>query len=310
MSGSDSTTPLPADDQQPPNSGAQIQGDQYNLGDIDGKAVAVGPHAQAIYNVIQQPAPPPKPQLPYEPETILIPAGPFLMGADEHSPFEAPAHQVELPAFRIGKFPVTNAQYAQFISQTGRNANKELLWDGNQPAPAQDKLPVQGVTWYDALAYCEWLSEATGRTYTLPNEAQWEKAARGNDGYLYPWGNQWEPDRCNHDPTCVTAVDDFPPQTPLGCYDLVGNLREWTTTLWGNAVGQPDPRYQPPWAADNRDSLQAPATTRRIFRGGHGRDHGDYRCSRRGSYLPQRHGPSGQRHGFRIIQIIPPEEAP
>ena len=244
-----------------------------------------------------------KPKLSYEPDTVLIPAGQFIMGSDEHDPAEAPQHVVELPAYRIGRFPVTNEEFAHFIWQTGRVAAKELLWDGNQPPPDQLLHPVLGVTWFEALAYCQWLSQATGRDYSLPSEAQWEKAARGTDGRFYPWGNDWQEDRCNHDPDLVTAVNAFPPQSAYGCYDMVGNAREWTTTLWGTTSREPDTRYRYPWQADIHDSLQAPATTRRIFRGGRSSDLTDYRCSKRGSYLPERSGPRRNRHGLRVMQL-------
>ncbi len=247
---------------------------------------------------------PEKPRLSHEPETVLIPAGTFLMGsAEEDSPYT-----IDLPIFRMGIYPITNDQYTQFLWKTGRVANKEMLWDGNKPSADRLRHPVMGVTWYDAMDYCRWLCEETGRDYTLPSEAQWEKGARGTDGRFYPWGNDWEPDRCNRELDTVTAVSTYPPQTPYGCYDMVGNLREWTTTLWGNSPQQPDPRYHPPWQADSRDDLTAPATTRRIFRGGHGNTADHYRCRQRSSYLPDRPGPRRQRHGFRVIQKVKEEQ--
>ena len=248
---------------------------------------------------------PPAPRLPYEPECVLIPAGPFLMGCDA-DPLAAPRHTVDLPAYWIGVYPVTNAQYAHFIWKTKRVAGKELLWLGNTPAPGQERRPVAGVSWCDALAYCDWLSAQTGRRYALPSEAQWEKAARGADGRLYPWGDAWDPDRCNSDPDGLTAVDAFPAQSAYGCYDMAGNAREWTTTLWGIKPGEPEERYRYPWANDGRDDLTAPPTTRRVFRGGRGDAPAAYRCSARGAYLPQKSGPPNQRHGFRVI-LLPAE---
>jgi formylglycine-generating enzyme required for sulfatase activity len=245
--------------------------------------------------------PAPKPPLPYEPETVLIPAGPFLMGDNDMS-HAAPQTAVDLPTYAIGLYPVTNEQFAEFVQQSGRLASSDLLWEGNRPPRDQLRHPVTGVTWQEALAYCQWLAELTERPYSLPNEAQWEKAARGVDGRLYPWGNEWEDGRCNDDLAVVTAVDAFPPQSPYGCYDMVGNGREWTTTLWGDNPREPESLYRYPWVGDGRrDSLNAPSTTRRIFRGGRGDDFSAYRCSRRGALLPDQSGPRRNRHGFRVV---------
>jgi formylglycine-generating enzyme required for sulfatase activity len=233
---------------------------------------------------------------------VLIPVEPFLMG-DNTDPLASPQSQIDLPAYRISLYPITNEQFAQFIGQTNRAAGSELLWEGNRPPPDRLRYPVTGVTWQEALAFCQWLAELTERPYTLPNEAQWEKAARGVDGRLYPWGNEWDPARCNSDLDEVTAVDAFPPQSPYDCYDMVGNAREWTTTLWGDNPRQPADRYRYPWAEDGRDDLNAPLTTRRIYRGGRGDGPTAYRCSRRNAYLPTRAGPRQQRHGFRVVLL-------
>jgi formylglycine-generating enzyme required for sulfatase activity len=247
--------------------------------------------------------PAPKPPLSYEPETVLIPAGPFLMG-DGDMPHAAPQTAVELSTYAIGLYPITNEQFAEFILQTGRLASSDLLWAGNRPPRDRLHHPVIGITWLEALAYCQWLADLTERPYTLPNEAQWEKAARGVDGRLYPWGNEWEDGRCNADLEAITVVDAFPPQSPYGCYDMVGNGREWTTTLWGDNPREPDALYQYPWQADGRrDSLNAPTTTRRIFRGGRGDELTAYRCSRRGTLLPDQSGPRRNRHGFRVVLL-------
>lgn len=248
-----------------------------------------------------QTAEPEKPHLPYEPETVLVPAGPFRMGDDDDA-LAAPQHTVDLPAYHIGRYPVTNQQFAHFLWKTNRVAASELLWDGNRPPAGQETHPVAGVTWYEALAYCRWLAEQTGRPYTLPNEAQWEKAARGPDGARFPWGDAWDSERCNADPDAIVAVDAYPAQSPFGCYDMVGNAREWTAALWGSSPRAPDDVYRYPWAGDGRDDLTAPPTTRRVYRSGRGDPPGAYRCSARGSYLPERPGPRRNRHGFRVAR--------
>ena len=247
-----------------------------------------------------------KPRLPFEPETVLVPAGRFQMGDDDH-PASAPQHTVELAGFHIGRYPVTNEQFAHFVQKTNRVAAPELLWHGNRPPDGEEDHPVAGVTWYEALAYCRWLRELTGRPYTLPSEAQWEKAARGADGRRYPWGDAWDAERCHTEPGRLAAVDAYPAQSPFDCYDMAGNAREWTATLWGTSPREPDDAYRLPWADDGRDDLEAPPTTRRVFRGGRGDAPDDYRCSARGSYLPERRGPRRNRHGFRVVCDLSPD---
>jgi formylglycine-generating enzyme required for sulfatase activity len=280
--------------------GDKVGGDKITTGDIGGSYNAVGPGAQVnIFHAA--PSTPEKPRLPFEPKIILIPAGPFIMGADD-DPLAAPRHTVELPDYGIGRYPVTNEQFAEFIRQTNRIASRDLLWEGNQPP--RDKLghPVTGVTWLEARAYCDWLAALTERPYSLPSEAEWEKAARGTDGRLFPWGNEWADGRCHTDLESVAAVDAYPAQSSYDCYDMVGNTREWTTTLWGDAPREPDELYKYPWAADGRrDNLHAPATTRRVFRGGRGEGAAAYYCSKRGALLPDQSGPRRNRLGFRVV---------
>lgn len=242
----------------------------------------------------------------WEPETLFVPAGPFLMGSGPAAGIpdsETPNFKLALPDFRIGKYPVTNEQFARFIRQTDQISNPVLLWDGNQPAFEQLDQPVCGVTWYEALEYCRWLSEATGRLYCLPSEAQWERAARGTDGRVYPWGNEWDPSRCNVEEKLITAVSAFPAQNELGCHDLAGNTREWTRSAWGKDRNKPDRQYQYPREDDCRNGMDEPETSRRIFRGGWASDANGFRCSARGSYLPQKWGPKYKRHGFRVVLL-------
>lgn len=242
-------------------------------------------------------------RLDYEPEMARIPAGPFLMGSDNHPPLEAPCHTVELPAFAIGVCPVTNEQFAHFINDMGRAAPLALMWNGNRPHDDQLDHPVTGVTWYEAMEYCQWLAQATGRPYTLPNEAQWEKAARGSDGRVFPWGDDWDPTRLNADRDVITAVRAFPPQSVYGCYDLVGNGREWTCSAWGLDPRVPNREYVYPWRPDRRNDPNLSPAIRRVFRGGRGVPGvpAVYRCSARGNYAPDQAGPRPNRHGFRVV---------
>lgn len=243
---------------------------------------------------------------PFEPETVYIPAGPFCMGREPGpgvKACETPLHEVNLPDFRIGKYPVTNRQYLEFVRHTGQTVNPEAGWDGQAPPPDRLDCPISGVTWYQALAYCEWLSQQTGRSYTLPNEAQWEKAARGPAGTLFPWGNAWQDGRSNPDPAQTTPVGQFPAQNEYNVYDMVGNAREWTLSLWGERRGEPDPAYAYPWQEDARNDPTASSMVRRVFRGGTEGVGEEMTCTARGGFAPDKSGPPGKRHGFRVILL-------
>ncbi|MEJ5309549.1 MAG: SUMF1/EgtB/PvdO family nonheme iron enzyme [Anaerolineae bacterium] len=215
-------------------------------------------------------------RLPFEPELVAIPTGAFLMGTSEEQAAalkkkykwakalnfedEHPQHTVTLQAFEIGKYPVTNAEYAEFVKATGYRA-PEHWRNGVLPEDLADH-PVVYVTWRDALAYVTWLREATGQPYRLPTEAEWEKAARGTEGRLWPWGDEWDPHRCNLKPAgpgATTPVGRYSPRGDsfYGCADMAGNVWEWCSSLY-----QPYP-YQ---ADDGREDLEADGT--RVLRGG------------------------------------------
>jgi formylglycine-generating enzyme required for sulfatase activity len=184
----------------------------------------------------------PSPRQPFEPEMILIPAGEFLMGSDPHKDKDAldreqPQHTLYLPDYYIAKTPVTNAQYAAFVQATGYKMPKH--WENGEIPAGKDAHPVVNVSWDDAMVYYKWLAEATGKSYTLPSEAEWEKAARGTDGRLYPWGNTFDQGKCNVGKSGIrgTAPVDKYPQgaSPYGVLDMAGNVYEWTRSLWGFA---------------------------------------------------------------------------
>jgi formylglycine-generating enzyme required for sulfatase activity len=245
------------------------------------------------------------PHLPFEPETVLIPTGPFLMGSPLGNNIpseETPQHEVNLPAFRMGQYPVTNAQYAEFIKrEKQQEPPKKTGWFLREP-PA-DKLhhPVVGVSWTDAQAYCRWLSGQTGRIYRLPTEAEWEKAARGTEGRLYPWGNEWIAGRCNFGSDDTTPVTAFPEGvSPYACYDILGNVQEWTSTLWGS-----DPKENafpyPYRAGDGREESNPAHLHRvyRVYRGGSFRDEpAKLGCSARGNSDPES---KIRWRGFRVL---------
>jgi toxoflavin biosynthesis protein ToxD len=165
------------------------------------------------------------------PPVCPVPAGPFLIGSaparDEAADSnELPQHLVEVPAFAIARFPITVAEYACFV-RTGQA----------EPGRWQEQLgrldhPVVSVPWSAAMAFAAWLSECTGELFRLPTEAEWEKAARGTDGRVYPWGDSFDTARCNTGESGIlttTPVGTYPTgASPYGAQDLAGNVWEWT----------------------------------------------------------------------------------
>ena len=224
---------------------------------------------------------------PFEPEMILIPAGEFLMGSDpsidkytrDHEyaqDREQPQHTLYLSDYYLAKTPVTNAQYAAFVQATGHRQPKH--WKDGKPPGRKEDHPVVNVSWYDAMAYCNWLSEVTSKPYHLPSEAEWEKGARGGDGRIYPWGNQWDVLRCNSaegGERGTTPVGAYPQgASPYGLLDMAGNVWEWTRSLWGEDPFRPSFKY-PYDPTDDHEDLDAPGVVLRILRGG------AFYCSRR-----------------------------
>jgi len=171
----------------------------------------------------------------WEPETVLIGGGPFVMGSETDEENERPQRVVDLPDFRMGKTPVTNAQYAAFLKANPEQPEpRKAGWFLRKPPLGKENHPVVGVSWHDAVAYCAWLSTSTQRRYALPTEAEWEKAARGTDGRRYPWGNEWRDEVANIGGTATTPVTHYPAGvSPDGCFDLLGNVQEWTATQAG-----------------------------------------------------------------------------
>lgn len=243
----------------------------------------------------------------FEPKTVYVAEGAFEMGspAGEGIPaHEVPQHPVQVAAFRIGKYPVTNEQYQEFITQTQTRVFPIMGWDGQRFPEGLDNHPVSGVTWYEACKYCDWLSQVTGREYSLPNEAQWEKACRGGNSCVYPWGDQFDPARCNSGRTGLAAVDAYPAQNDYDCFDFVGNIRQWTITLWGERLAPPDFKY--PWKNDARNNRNANSQIRRVVRGSSftPEDAASLRCSARSGQFPENAGLLGTRHGFRVAMKV------
>lgn len=191
---------------------------------------------------------------------VWVPAGPFLMGSDRSKDSKAyddelPQNSLTLPGYWIGRFPVTVAQWKLFIKESNHPSDQESLQDPNDH-------PVRYVSWYDALAYCKWLSEKSSLPVTLPSEAEWEKAARGMDGRIYPWGDEVDKYKCNIDESGIgntTPVGKYSPNddSPYGCADMAGNVWEWTRSKF---------KPYPYNAEDGRENLEG--NDSRVVRGG------------------------------------------
>jgi formylglycine-generating enzyme required for sulfatase activity len=173
---------------------------------------------------------------------IEIPAGPFIMGSDGGDAEDGPAHEVDLPAYEIDKFEVTNADYEKFVEATGHETFAETQEYRNwrdEWAEGEDNHPVVMITWDDASAYCEWLGKR------LPSEAEWEKAARGEEGLNFPWGDEWDSEKANvkdrglRGTASVGSFGDG--ASPYGVEDMAGNVWEWTADWYdaypGNTAG-------------------------------------------------------------------------
>jgi iron(II)-dependent oxidoreductase len=171
---------------------------------------------------------------------IVIPAGDFLMGTDRKRSAEQdqPQHRVYLPAYRIDKYPVTNAQYARFVAATGHRP--PLGWAGGRFPKGQELHPVTMVSWYDAVDYAKWAGKR------LPTEAEWEKAARGIDGRRWPWGNDMDASRLNtyYNVDSTSEVTRYPNGASVyGVMDMAGNVSEWTADdfkLYPGSAASPD----------------------------------------------------------------------
>jgi formylglycine-generating enzyme required for sulfatase activity len=197
-------------------------------------------------------------------EMVAVPEGTFIMGK------ERTRHKVNIHAFRIAKYPVTNHQYAQFIAATGHEPPSH--WRGKTPPREIYNHPVVNVSWYDAREYCAWLSTVRGEIVRLPTEAEWEKAARGADGREYPWGTAPEPNRANYGGSIgdTSAAGCFPTgASPYGCEDMAGNVWEWTSSIYK------------PYPYDSMDEPEdSGAGGKRTLRGGAWRDYeGNVRCA-------------------------------
>jgi formylglycine-generating enzyme required for sulfatase activity len=243
------------------------------------------------------------------PPMVHVPAGEFTRGSDEHES-EQPIRQVYLDEFMMGKYPVTNREFKEFIRDGGYN-NKDHWTQGgwewrdkkniSEPGLWHDRkwngpnFPVVGVGWYEAAAYAKWLSQKTGKNYALPSEARWEKAARGGKGLIYPWGNEFDKNLCNSDECGLNRTSPAGifagGESPYGCVDMAGNVWEWCNDWYGRYGDE----YQ-------KNPTGPGSGTSRVMRGGSWNYYAGYlRCSFRDYGRPSIRSLIA---GFRLCQDI------
>lgn len=208
---------------------------------------------------------------------------------------EVPRHEVTLPAYRIGRYPVTNEQYLAFVLDRPE-AERPSSWSHGCFPLGRANQPVYTLSPEGADEYAAWLAERTGRRFRLPTEAEWEHAATGGDGREYPWGDEWDPARANTaeaGPLTTTPVGMYAAgASPFGVLDLAGNVEEYVADL-----------YRPyPGARVIADDLIATyGDDYRVARGGSFARHGDLaRCARRHGWYHSAH----YAMGFRLAEQL------
>jgi formylglycine-generating enzyme required for sulfatase activity len=229
-----------------------------------GKPAPPTPPPVAVEPPPVTPAPvvPDKPPAPVVPQgMVAITAGTYTIGRDGADPLEQPEHRVDLPAFFIDRAEVTNAAYKMFVDATGHKPPSN--WTGTSFPDGRGDFPVTGVTWQDAADYAAWAGKR------LPTEVEWEAAARGTDGRIYPWGNGYrsgvanigsKPDKSTPEqyPAGIKEIGRYPEgASPAGAVDMIGNAWEWVAdeikAYPGNTEGKLD---------------LEPGVTHRVIRGG------------------------------------------
>lgn len=244
------------------------------------------------------------PRIQDEPAVLTLAPGPAIIGTPperldelvrrcpetrrEWFAKETPRHEPHVMVFALARYPVTNAEYARFAREAGHPAPR--WWDARHEPPRRlTNHPVHDVSWADAVNYCRWLTRRTGRIYRLPDEREWEKAARVGDAREFPWGDEPGVERAN---TREAGIGETTPigcfgANPLGFFDLAGNVEEWTNSwfrLYEGASADP---------ADYKHET-------RVTRGGSFRLGADAaRCARR-------HGPyeGNLGIGFRVVRSL------
>jgi sulfatase modifying factor 1 len=226
----------------------------------------------------------------YQPKLAPIPGGEFCMGCELGRADEKPVHRVWVDAFAMGTTTVTNEQYLEFVREAEREMPKSFF-EERFGDPLQ---PVVGITWFDAVAYCDWLTQKGRRLFRLPTEAEWEWAIRaGSESKLYAWGDEnpealefyrtgWQDERPH-----VVGLRE--PNT-YGLYDIGDNVHEWCLDWYQADFYQRSP---------SRNPVNLTPNSRRASRGGSWRHHIKVsRCAARSS-LPPSFGYTD--YGFRVV---------
>jgi formylglycine-generating enzyme required for sulfatase activity len=236
-------------------------------------------------------------------DMVNIPSGAFIMGSNQGPADEAPAHEVSVRDYAIDRFPVTNAQFADFLNAVIKPGSGERLYDFDDPDArihmrggryladsGYETHPVNEVPWGGAVAYCKWQGKR------LPTEAEWEKAARGTDARRYPWGNDL-PDarRARYGagwnqtaPVHATSGG----ASPYGVRDLAGNVWEWVSSAY---------RPYPYRADDGREDL-TPGAVRSTRGGGHGSNADELTTTHRGRHVSRNPASGHHNIGFRCAR--------
>jgi len=219
---------------------------------------------------------------------MVVPEGHFWMGSENRYPWESPRHRVWVDVFAMAQMPVTRREYAEFLAETARAGPRG--WTDSVFSTADQ--PVVGVTRFDAVAYCEWISKLSAKTFRLPTEAEWEKACRGGlEGAEYAWGDE-PPEAIEYfrgEWKSPKPVGQWKPNS-FGFFDLGHNVHEWCADWYSEDYYAKSPEKNPTGPENG---------TRRVSRGGSWRHQiKASRCAHRSSLPPDY---AYTDYGFRLV---------
>jgi formylglycine-generating enzyme len=227
-----------------------------------------------------------------EPKQVEVTAGWFSMGADNGQDLERPVHRVWVDSFAIAETQVTVEEYARFLDATGSTPPPQwAAADFSHP-----RQPVVAVSWFDSVAYCDWLSTVSGSHYRLPTEAEWERAARGGlEDMDFPWGNDPPISRPGYHARWHTGPETVAQSEPnaYGLYEMCENVHEWCSDWFAAGYYATSP---------DRNPHGPEAGSRKASRGGSWRHHIKIsRCSARSSIPPEFKYAD---YGFRVVRDV------